>query len=148
MQKEVSWCKSRTTHITGPPPIGLTFARDADGGSAVSRLGSLGFRLRFVFPVGHPFPLVVSQYFNPGQLNLQPLVDPDVPLSSIRLPDLTFTMVFQADRICGDCHPTLACADATEQFASVLSVPCRDAIQPIWHRGSVTEYGRCPVWIA
>jgi hypothetical protein len=27
-----------------------------------SRPGSLGCRIRFVFPVGHPFPLVVSQY--------------------------------------------------------------------------------------
>ncbi len=38
------------------------------GAEAVSRPGSLGFRIRFVFPVVHPFPLVVSQYLIHVQL--------------------------------------------------------------------------------
>ena len=42
-----------------------------------------------MFPVGHPFPVVVSQYLIRGKLSLAPLVDPDVPLSSIRLPGFT-----------------------------------------------------------
>ena len=78
----------------------------------VSRLGPLGFRLRFVFPVDHRFPVVVSQYFNRAQLNLQPLVDPDVPLSSIRLPDSTVTVVPRAGRMGCGCVSTLACAVA------------------------------------
>ena len=38
----------------------------------VSRPRSLWVRLRFVFPVGHPFPLVVSQYFNLAALTVGP----------------------------------------------------------------------------
>jgi len=38
----------------------------------VSRPGSLGFRIRFVFPVVHPFPLVVSQYLIRVQLTPGP----------------------------------------------------------------------------
>ena len=40
--------------------------------SAVSGPGTLEFRLRFVFPVVHLFPLVVSQYFNHVQLTAGP----------------------------------------------------------------------------
>ncbi|APZ92029.1 hypothetical protein Fuma_01631 [Fuerstiella marisgermanici] len=43
-----------------------------------SRMASFGFRMRFVFPVGHPFPLVVSQYFIRVRLYAQPLSEPDV----------------------------------------------------------------------
>jgi len=44
----------------------------------VSRVESFEFRLWFVFPVDHPFPLVVSQDYNPAQLSLHPLAEPDV----------------------------------------------------------------------
>ena len=43
-----------------------------------SRLTSLEVRMMFVFPVGHPFPLVVSQDLVLAQLNAQPLSEPDV----------------------------------------------------------------------
>ena len=39
---------------------------------AVSRTGSLEFRIGFVFTVGHLFPLVVSQYSSLAQLSPEP----------------------------------------------------------------------------
>ena len=49
-----------TTSKTGTPPL------------RVSRPWSLWFRLRFVFPVCHGFPVVVSQYLNLAALTVGP----------------------------------------------------------------------------
>ena len=43
-----------------------------------SRMRSLEVRMMFVFPVVHPFPLVVSQYLSLAQLYAQTLSEPDV----------------------------------------------------------------------
>ena len=44
----------------------------SQAGLRASRPRSLWFRLRFVFPVCHWFPVVVSQYFNRASLTLGP----------------------------------------------------------------------------
>ena len=54
--------RERNHHSRAQPPFPL----------GVSRPGSLGFRIRFVFPVVHPFPLVVSQYLIRVQLTPGP----------------------------------------------------------------------------
>ena len=58
--------------ITEPERKSSTSIGTRKSGFAVSRPGSLGFRLSFVFPVVHLFPLVVSQYYNPVQLTAGP----------------------------------------------------------------------------
>ena len=69
-----------------------------------------------MFPVVHLFPLVVSQYYNHVQLNHWPLADPDVPLSSIRLPanHLSPTEVMRNSRV-SIVIPSLCTDDAQSQ---------------------------------
>jgi hypothetical protein len=55
----------------------------------VSRPGSLGFRIRFVFPVVHPFPLVASQYLIHVQWTPGPSQNRGVRPLRTRLPPST-----------------------------------------------------------
>ena len=92
-----------------------------------SRPRSLWFRLHFVFPVCHPFPLVVSQYLNHASLILGPS---QIRTCAVSASGSQISLAFR----------TLACAVQRDQVCQTLR---------IYQRMKVCEAIECfPVHIA
>jgi hypothetical protein len=73
-QSGIRWLRLDPTNVTdyGTATIDCPFHIRTNSTLRVSRPGSLRFRIRFVFPVCHLFPVVVSQYL----IHVQLIADP------------------------------------------------------------------------